>query len=225
MLTTGEVAARLEVSEREVRRLAARGVLSSRRIGGAHVFDPADVARVARQPRSPGRLWSARTAWAALELLNGRDTDLVDQPRTSRLRKRMRSLDPEQLHRLVTHRSAVHRFHASDRGALRLRQMVTPTGVSSLEEDHVARQFGLVRSGESRRVDGYTPGPLDDIVRRFRLVLDAGGNATVRVLPVGLKVDHLLGTLPVVAVDLMDSEDVRERSSGRDMLEGLTRAL
>ncbi|MEU3846632.1 hypothetical protein AB0E44_06515 [Micrococcus terreus] len=97
--------------------------------------------------------------------------------------------------------------------------------MSSLEDDHEARQFGLVQSAESRRVDGYTRGPLDDIVRRCRLVLNAGGNATVRVLPVGLKVDHLLGTLPVVAVDLMDSEDVRERSSGRDMLERLTHEL
>jgi excisionase family DNA binding protein len=224
-LTTTEAAARLQVSPREVRRLAASGMLTAQRIGTALVFDGAEVHRLQRQPRHPGRLWAPRTAWAALELLDGEHTELIDQPRRSRLLARLRGLAPEQLHRLAAKRAEPHRFHASDRALLRLSRSLSPTGVSAVANEAAARRFGLAAVTSEKRVDGYLRGNLEELTRRCRLTPDPSGNATVRLLPGGLPVDHLLGSTPVVAIDLMDSAETRERGRGRDMLEGMLRGL
>lgn len=220
-LTTVEVAQRLGVSPREVRRLATTGVLTPVKIGTSWTFSDTEVYRLQRQARHPGRLWSARTAWAALELLGGASTELIDQPRRSRLLARLRALEPQQLHRLAGKRTEVHRFHASDRGLSRLSRFVSPTGISAVADQATAQRFGLAGVASEKRVDGYTHVDLTIVVEKCRLVPDAAGNATVRQLPEGLAVDHLLGTAPVVAIDLMDSDDVRERGSGRDRLKEL----
>lgn len=221
MLTTAEVAERLGVSPREVRRLSFSGMLAGQKIGTALVFDSAEVYRFLRQPRRAGRLWSARTAWAALELLGDRSTDLIDQPRRSRLLAKLRDLEPEQFHRLAVNRAKAHRFQASTRAADRLSLSLSPTGVSTVSDERVARRFGLVGVTSEKRVDGYSRGSLEELIRQCRLKPESNGNATIRILPEGLDIDHLLGSTPVVAVDLMDSDEVRERASGRDMLKEL----
>lgn len=225
MLTTGEVAEQLRVSAREVRRLSTTGLLTGQKIGTSLVFDSAEVHRLQRQSRHAGRLWSARTAWAAVEMLSGVGTELIDQPRRSRLLAKLRQLEPEQIHRLAVRRAEVHRFHASERALVRLSGAVDPTGISVVAGEAEARRFGLAAVSTEKRVDGYFRGSLEALIRRCRLSPDPSGNATVRLLPEGLSIDHLLGSTPVVALDLMDSDEIRERASGRDMLEELIREI
>lgn len=220
-LTTAEVADRLRVSPREVRRLAASGALTGTRFGSVLVFDGADVGRLQRQTRGPGRIWSARTAWSALELLDGAFPEMLDQPRRSRLRTRLRQLEPEQFHRLAARRAETRRFHASHGALLRLSRSLIPTGVSAAAEEAVARRFGLAAVAAEKRLDGYLRGDLSTLIEQYRLDSDPAGNAIVRLLPDLLPIDHLLGSVPVVAVDLMDSADVRERGRGRDVLKEL----
>lgn len=225
MLTTAEAAELLGVSPREVRRLSSTGVLTGWRVGSTLLIDSADVHRRQRQSRRPGRTWSARTAWSALAMLSGSATDLIDQPRRSRLLARLRSLDATQFHALAIHRAESMRFHASERAVGRVMAALVPTGVSAIADEATAGGFGLAAVTVETRVDGYLRGGLESLIARARLTPEASGNVTVRLLPDGLTVDHLLGGRPVVALDLMDSDDVRERASGREILEGLLRAL
>lgn len=224
-LTTAEVAEKFGVSPREVRRLAHSGVLSGQKIGTILVFDSTEVYRLQRQRRQPGRLWSRWTAWAALELVNGASTDLIDQPRRSRLVAKLRYLDAEQFHRLAVNRAEVHRFHASDRALPRLSRSLISTGVSAVADEAMARRFGLSAVTSEKRVDGYFRGDMEELAQQCRLSPDPSGNVVVRLLPDGLAIDHLLGSIPVVAVDLMDSDEVRERGSGRNMLDGLLHGI
>lgn len=220
-LTTAEAAQRLRVSPREVRRLADSGALTGARFGSALVFDGDDVRRLQRQARGPGRIWSARTAWSALSLLDGAPLELIDQPRRSRLRARLRQLEPEQFHRLTARRAEVHRFHASDGALRRLSGALVATGISAAAEETVARRFDLAAVIAEKRLEGYLQGDLSVLIEQYRLAPDPAGNATVRLLPDLMAIDHLLGSVPVVAVDLMDSDDSRERSRGREVLRGL----
>lgn len=65
MLSVGEVAARLEVSDRRVRALIAAGRLPAERVGRSWVIAPASLA-VVDGPRAVGRPLSVRAAWREL---------------------------------------------------------------------------------------------------------------------------------------------------------------
>jgi hypothetical protein len=72
------------------------------------------------------------------------------------------------------------------------------------------------------RVDGYCAGDaLDDLVLRFHLIDEPGGNATIRVaarLEGELAGRHEM-PLAAVAADLAGSIEARERAAGRRLLE------
>lgn len=226
MVTTHNASEILEVSPGEVRRLSASGTLQPVKIGGRLLFDTNQIQRIKRMHRTAGRAWSTRTAWAAVELLGGKGTALIDQPRTSRLRSQLRDMDALRFHGLARGRCHTSRYHASPRALDRLTALAHPTGVSVLATDGGARRFGMAAVTTEHRFDGYVLGDkVDMAVNRCRLRLDPAGNVTLRALDAAGLADRVLGSDALVSLDLMDSDDVRERAAGREMLDRLLDAL
>lgn len=221
MLTVAQAADRLGVSRHEVHRLVARGDLTAERVGSVFLLHEKELRRRSAVAKGRGRLWSPATAWAAVQLLDGRPTHLIDQPRTSRLTARLRSLSAEEVHRLAGRRATTHRFHAPPRARALLEAALRPAGVSVVAQPEAARRFGLAGVEQDGRIEGYLVGDLTRLVRRCRLRSDAGGEVTVRHLPSDLGLVDVWGSVPLTALDLMDSADPRERARGRDVLDEL----
>lgn len=221
-VTVQEAAASLGVTPREVRRLIQQGDLPAVRFGATLVVSSRDVARRQREAVSPGRIWAPQTAWAALDLLQGGAADgMLDQPRRSRLRSRLRGLDGAQIHRLAGRRARIHRFHASPRALALVRGELVPAGASALaDEASAASRFGLTPASSASSADGYFRGDLSGLVSALRLVPDSSGQTVIRHLAEGLILPREFGDA-VIAVDLMDSDDPREREGGRSMLDEL----
>ncbi|GAA1365748.1 hypothetical protein GCM10009596_30210 [Arthrobacter rhombi] len=218
LLTTNEVAKVLGMAPAAVRRLASSGRLPSAKIGASLAFEPAGVYRMQREDRKIGRVWSAATAWAAIEMLSGMRTEIIDQPRRSRLAAKIQALDAAEFHRLARQRSAVRRFHASPRASTRLAGLIEPSGVMAVAAASRAARFGLAGVRSESRIEGYWTGRLEDLLSTVPLRPDAGGNVVIR-LAEEAHMKRAIGTDVLVALDLMDSDDVRERGAGRNVLE------
>lgn len=222
LLTVREAAERLGVSDRHVRRLAEEGDVPAHRLGESWFIDERALTRRARRAPGAGRTWAPRTAWAAVDLLTGGNgRDFLDQPRISRLRSRLHTLTAVEMHRLAEKRARPHRFHASPRARAKLADALVASGVSALEQTDLARRFGLAAVEGSQRVEGYLLGDLEALRLRLRLNPSAGGEVVIRHMPADVDPSALLDTEAVVALDLMDSDDVRERAAGREALDRL----
>lgn len=203
----------LGVSPREVRRLAASGrVQGSRFVGRTLVLDAVEVHRLARERRRPGRPWSERVAWAALNLLSGEEAQWLSSAERTRLMHRLRKVDAEDLEYLAMHRALVRRFRARESVLDEVETFVVPTGGSALDATRL-QQMGL--TGAVRLVDGYLPmSEVELLQARFGLVDDPAGNVTLR----GVTVEDAFqdGTTPLAAVvlDLGGSLNTRERAAG-----------
>jgi hypothetical protein len=212
-MTTVAAAEHLEVSERQVARLAHGGdLIVTRVVGRALLFDATSVYRWAQRDRHNGRPWAAATAWAALALLSGENVDWLSAPALSRLRHRLRAVDADELTWATRRRATVHRMRdwSRDVGLLR-------TGVSALQDPAMSALFDLpvVESG----ADGYVRArDVADVVTTPALFDDTEGNVTVRVVPddAGYRVDHPLTA--AIAVDLAESLDARESAAARRVL-------
>ena len=85
----------------------------------------------------------------------------------------------------------------------------------------LARRFGLAAVEGSQRVEGYLLGDFEALQTRLRLDPSAEGEVVIRHVPANVDPSALLGTETVVALDLMDSDNVRERAAGREALDRL----
>ena len=203
----------LGVSPREVRRLAAEGrIQGSRYMGRTLVLDAAEVHRLARGWRRPGRPWSERVAWAALNVLSGKEARWLSSAERTRLMHRLRRITPEELEHLAMHRAWVRRFRGRESVLDDLESYIVPTGGSALDDAQL-RLLGL--AGATRRLDGYVPlSELEVLQEKFGLVEDPSGNVTLR----GVSIEDAFedGTTPRAAVflDLAGSLDTRERVAG-----------
>lgn len=215
-MTTATAAGHLQVSERQVERLARAGELViTRNVGRSLLLDSASVHVWVGRNRRQGRPWSAATAWAALALLSGETVDWMAASALSRLRHRLRNSEAADLAWLVRRRATVHRMQGwgDDTGLQR-------TGVSALRDLHIAALFDL--SAVERGTDGYVrAGDFDSVTRKLGMIRDVSGDVRVRVVPndAGYAADHLL--IAAVAVDLMESLDTRESAAALRMLQGL----
>ncbi len=216
-VTTAEAAGRLHVSQRQIQRLISSGELPARRTAGdAWVLDALAVNSLARSRPSRGRPWSPEVAWGALWMLSGLEAAWVDDRTRSRLLGRLEGMDGADVVHGCRRRADVMRCRMSESFFDDLRGSIALSGVSAAE------QFGL--AGDTTRVEGYCgvdawPG----IRSTFHLVADARGNATIRVTAL---TDVLAGpgaAMPkaVVAVDLAESYETRERDAGLRELEEL----
>lgn len=219
-MTTAVAAEHLQVSERQVARLAHGGELTiSRLVGRALLLDTASVHRCAQRERRNGRPWTAATAWGALALLSGENADWLGASTLSRLRHRLRAADADELAWATRRRATVRRMRGwgRDTGLL-------PTGVSALRNPAMSALFDL--SPVERGADGYVRArDVTDVVAELGLFDDAAGDVTVRVVPDegGYRVDHPLTA--ATAVDLAESLETRESAAGRRVLTQLLEAF
>jgi len=216
-MTTATAAERLGVSQRQVQRLIASGELpAARTAGDAWVVDAVVLNALTRTRPARGRPWSPAVAWAALWQLSGLHHDWLDRRSASRLLQRLAELRVEGLLHACRRRAIVHRYRVSESFLPEVADSLILTGASAMRAD----TFGMVP--DRSRFDGYcADDALDDLVRRFHLLEDPRGNATIRVaarLEGELAGRHEM-PLAVVAADLAGSIEARERAAGRRVLE------
>lgn len=215
-MTAADAAEHLQVSQRQVRRLAAKGVLAtSRVVGRTLLLDAASVHRLAARMRHNGRPWTAATAWAALALLSGQNAPWMDAATKSRLRHRLRGARATEVAWLARGRARVHQMQGWGRV-----DGLVPTGVTALREPQVAALFDL--SPAERGADGYVAAcHFEKVVATLGLFDDIDGDVTVRVVPddAGYAVDRQL--IAAIAVDLSESLDTREAAAGERVLDEL----
>jgi len=220
-MTTTAAAERLGITQRQVQRLIDAGALpATRTAGDAWVVDALAVNSMARTRPTRGRPWSPATAWAALWRLSGLDVDWLDRRTTSRLDDRLASVGAEALLQATRRRAVVRRYRASASFLAELREAVVPSGPSAMEPS----TFGMDRN--LGRVDGYCTGEAANRLERdFHLVEDPQGNVTLRVAAMPSIVVDGSDAMPVavVAADLAESLEARERSAGLRVLEDLLR--
>lgn len=219
LYTTTMASEELGITPAAVRRLVENGRLQATKMAGTLLFEPASIHRLQRSSRAPGRIWSSKTAWAAMEILNGRQTKLIDQPRRSRLTRQLRSMESTDLHRLARNHSLARRFSAGPRVRSALAGFLAPTGVSSIAEENVADRFGLVGVLDEDRLEGYWTGSVESLLDQIPLASDESGGVLVRFVDDPELISGTVGSDAVIALDLMDSDDIRERGAGRDTLQ------
>lgn len=216
--TTSEAAQLLGVSRRQVQRLTERGTIRKiGSVGRTTLLDAQSVLSLA-QHGGPGRgrRWHETTVWAALALLDNRESSWPpDASRRWHLRNRVARMSVEDLIRVARSRATVLRFRASTSFLEPLAERVTRTGLSALSDQGLAKKLGLAVA-RTEGLDGYLArDQLDDLVARFHLVEDPAGNVTLRVaaddapLHPGGHVDP-----SVLALDLAESLDPRQRAAG-----------
>ncbi len=127
-------------------------------------------------------------------------------------------MDAEDLVRATSGRAEVSRYRASRSFLDRIRQSIELTGSSAVDARRdVAGRFGLA-SAQRDAVDGYADrATTQHLIDRYHLVEDAGGNVTLRVADCW-KASGDVAADVVVALDLAESLDVRERSAGLALL-------
>lgn len=220
-MTTALAAERLGVSQRQVQRLIEAGELPATRTAGeAWVVDALAVNAMARTRPARGRPWSPATAWAALWRISGLDVDWLDRRASRRLDDRLEAIDAEGLVHATRRRAVVHRYRASESFLTELDAFVIRTGARAIDPS----RFGMDR--HLGRVDGYcTSEVATRLARDFHLVEDPRGNTTLHVAAVSSAVLEGRDVMPVavIAADLAESFEVRERSAGLRVLEDLLR--
>ena len=221
-MTTTQAAERLGISQRQVQRLIeARELPATRTAGDAWVVDAIAVNAMARTRPARGRPWSSTTAWAALWRLSGLEVDWLDRRTLRRLDDRLASIDAEELVHATRRRALVRRYRASESFLADLDALVIRSGARAMERS----TFGMDQA--VGRVDGYcTAEAADSLARDFRLIEDSQGNVTLRVvlaMPPTIIEGRDVMPVAVVAADLAESLEVRERSAGLRILGDLLR--
>jgi excisionase family DNA binding protein len=208
-MTTAQAGERLGVSQRQVQRLVRVGEVPARRTAGdAWVLDALSVNALARSRPSRGRPWSSDVAWGALWMLSELEAGWLDNRTRSRLAIRLKAMDPDEVVHACRRRADVRRCRVSESFRDEFRGELVSSGADAAE------RFGL--AGDPSRVEGYCGAEAWERIRsRFRLVDDTYGNVVVRVATFATPI---VGreTMPdaVVAVDLAESFESRERAAG-----------
>ena len=182
------------------------------------MVDALAVNSLGRSRPVRGRPWSPEVAWGALWILSDLEAPWVDQRTRSRLSSRLKSMEAPALVHACRRRADVARYRVSESFLDELREVLVLSGTSAAE------QYGLAE--DAARVEGYCDGETAAELRAsFRLVDDERGNVTLRVTPFADVVKGGVRTMPtaVVAVDLAESYEVREREAGLRAVEGLLR--
>ena len=221
-MTTAEAGDLLRVSRHQVAALARTGELEIvGRVGNSIILDAASVHRVAQQEHRRGRPWGAPTAWAAVDLLNGRDAPWVGGSQRSRLRSALRGLEPKHLVSMARRRASDRRFRGSRSFLPGIQEALVPSGIA----DIARLEVDVNLSEDHGRVEGYTdPDGVADIVESFLLFPDPGGNVLIHEAAFSKGLSRGPSTA-LTALDLASSLDVRERSVGLRVLDRLLSSI
>lgn len=238
-MTSAEAAILLGISVRQVQRFVESGQIATRGIiGRSALLDSESVHRLATIGSARGRTWNASTVWQTMALLDDRQglsTGLSEskQAQLSHLRNRVRRMEAESLVRMSRKRAKITRWRVSESYTREVGNQVVLTAAAALdsrEGEQLARSLRLATRPWDGRVDGYvTAEQLSRLERDFFLAADGSGKVTLRVTD---DVETLAdlhypfrACLPVVALDLAESSDVRERSAGLRALSTLMRRV
>lgn len=217
MLTVRAAAARLGVSEEQVRRRVRTGKLPAQKIGTTVVLSDEVVEHRLHLRLHAGRDFAPRSAWGSLWLLSGQAAPWLSPSERSRLRRRLKGWTPEQL--VAAERSRADRSDARvlprylDRalaeegvvvGGMTAAGLVGADVVAAAAPAEIyctaevaARlrtRLGMTERGEANLIVRVPRGPLDLLAGR-------------RVMPPA-----------AVAVDLAESSDPRTRRAGLTLL-------
>ncbi|MYI55593.1 MAG: helix-turn-helix domain-containing protein [Acidimicrobiia bacterium] len=219
LFSVAAAAEELGVSPRRVRQMLLRGALAGQRVGGVWVVDEPALRLAERARRPAHRPWTAAAAWAVLALACGEEP--AGSPAAgSRARERYARGLGELLDQL-RERAALRWFYAHPAAVPRIadRDGVVRTAASA------APDHGLALAGT---------GPLDAYIRAGELAtllnevpMEEGAdphNVRLRTVqddcwpfPPGA----VAAPLPVVALDLAESLNARERRLGAEILASL----
>ncbi len=209
-------ARQLEVSPRRVHQMVAAGQLSGHRIGRSWVLDRADVQRFARSRPAAGRPWSPSSAWYVLALANG-DAIQASPVDRSRAKKRLR-VGLEPLAKRLSSRAQSRWFygHRAVHSEVLSHPSVVASGVSAVN----AHSVDLIVSDQA---EAYVPqSRVSELADRFALDAESDRpNVRLRVVSDDdwpFEADQRVAPAPVVAVDLLDTEDERSQRAARELL-------
>lgn len=225
-VTVREAAARLGVDVSRVRQLLTAGTLEGRRLGRQWLVSSSDLDRHQALTRSGvrSRAFSARVAWAAGALLDGRDARWLTKGERSRLVARLAGADGTAIFQrwLRMRHEGVTRYRVGDTdiASLLCEVGVVTTGLSA------ARHYGQAL-GAANEAEAYANADvLDRLVRDYVLVASERGNLLLHrangewhlrtsAEQDGARVAPRLMT----AVDLLDGGDARVNAAGRALLQ------
>ncbi|PJM78570.1 helix-turn-helix domain-containing protein [Bifidobacterium scaligerum] len=215
LLTQGEAARQLGVSERRVSALRASGQLESFPVGSGVLLTEDSVRRQARWQGAGGRPYSPSMAFAALYMLSGFVTPWLSRQQRYRLRGYLRGVNAENLVRLTRRSAATVEYWCRDSNLNKVEEIIRPSAATG----ELADSFQLTVTDT---VEGYVNADnLIDVVRQCRL---KQGAIPIRVrlhITDGLPAGEGSMPLAVCAADLAESDDPRERRAGLETLQRL----
>ncbi|MFQ4149763.1 helix-turn-helix domain-containing protein [Arthrobacter sp. LAPM80] len=219
-MTTEEAAQELAATRAMVHKLLKNGsLLVAGRAGRSILIDSASVQRYKNRRTLKGRSWNAATAWAALNIIEGGTPGWIDATARYRIKQRLKIMDPAELAAAVGTKDEVKRYRIAPAGIPRAADYFLPTGTTALNDSVVAERFGLA-AGRTDILEGYVDSvraPM--IVNGLSLVEDPAGNIIVHIVDDGYAFEGPGTPDAVIAVDLMESLNSRERAAGKNMLE------
>jgi len=222
LITVHQAAERLDVSPRRIQSLLQKGDLPGFKVGGQWFVSRLSVRQRSSSRRTSGRPFSPRSAWVSLALLcRSQGDEPLRIPEAGdwliyTLRSRLRHEGFASLAPHLDRRAALHRFwvQPSQLPRLAAEDRLVLSGFS------VAHQYGLdILAPEE--IEAYVPAEnlprlaerysLADFVRKPNVAIHA-----VSFWPFAPDVKD--APLPVAILDLLESENERTRSAGRDAL-------
>ncbi|HEX2807543.1 MAG TPA: helix-turn-helix domain-containing protein [Kineosporiaceae bacterium] len=217
-ITTAEAARLLQISTREVRRLIATGDLQAEAVGRIFLLDEASVHARQRSPVRRGRALATGTAWAVLLEASGERAGWLDRPTRSRIKSWLRRHAPEEISAACRKRAVRHdlRVLPAYLDAVILSEGVVPGGMTAAG----STDADIVTFGEAPREFYCTGEALTHLRQAYHLSTAGEPNLIARVPlfdnPQVLARDVM--PVAVIAVDLLESADVRTRRAGGDLL-------
>ena len=225
-MSTAEASRMLHVSARQVQRLVANGtIVQVGSVGRVKLLDARSIQQLKIQKSGRGRPWTQESIGLALEWLHTGAATSGTSIERARTRKRLATVAAEGLVQAMRRRAVVRRYRASESFLSTIAQGVTVTGTSAIDADEaLAHDFGLARAA-GKSVDGYSSEKAaKQLIRSTHLVEDANGNVTLRVTDMKTLLKGQFESL-VVALDLAESLDARQRATGLRYLDSKLKAF
>lgn len=216
LMGLAEAGQELGVSARRVHQLVASGRLQGRRIGRSWVLERVEVERLARRRPHAGRPWKPASAWGVLALASGEQLRASAVDRSRAMQRLQHGLEPLAGRLSSRARDCWFYAHPAVLADVAAHSETVASGVSALS----AHDVDLVAGDQA---EAYVrESGLADVVGRFALDPDSDRpNVRLRVVDDDdwpFDADRRVAPAPVVAVDLLDSDDERSRRAARELL-------
>lgn len=219
VLSVPQAADRLGVTAARVRAMIGAGLLDAVKVGGRWAVSAASVEQRLASPGKPGRNLSPRRAWGLLLLASGLRPTWLGASEVSRIRSWLKSDRLDDVLSRLGKRATIHSLRAHPSDLRRLSQEVVKAGISAAS----AYDIDLAPPGEL--LDGYTSdNNLAKLRDRFALQISPRANVVLRAVQ-GLwpfAEGTSIAPVAVVAADLLESDDARERRAGEQLIRKLT---